>query len=386
MKYLPLLWSGLWRKPIRTVLTILSIAVAFLLFGVLQGVITGFEGARAKLSDTRLRVTNRANIIEGIPIAYKAQIARVPGVHAISYFTIFVGYYQDRKNGFSIAAVDVDSWLDAIPNFHVPADQKEAMHTTRTGALVGVELMKRFDWHIGDRISLHSMMWANKDGTTEWPLDIVGVVNAGPDDDPQFGTELYFNYDYLDSTRTAKEGTVSQFVVTPDKGADPNAIAIAIDRLFANSSAETTTLNERAWFAANARNVGDVQRFVNWIIGAVMFTLLFLAGNTMSQSVRDRLSELGVLKALGFANNTVWVLIVAEAALLSAIAAALGLAVAAAVLPMVFKSLAGAPGSMPARVYVIGFVLALLLSVLSATLPAIRAGRLTVVEALSGRQ
>ena len=385
MKYLPLLWSGLWRKPIRTVLTILSIAVAFLLFGVLQGVITGFEGARAKLSDTRLRVTNRANIIEGIPIAYKSQIDRVAGVSAVSYFTIFIGYYQDRKNGFSIAAVDVDSWLDAIPNFHVPEEQRAAMHTTRTGALVGAELMKRFDWHIGDRISLHSMMWANKDGTTEWPVDIVGIVNAGPDDDPQFGTELYFNYDYLDSSRTAKEGTVSQFVVTPDKGADSNGIAIAIDRLFANSNAETTTLNERAWFATIARNIGDVQRFVNWITGAVLFTLLFLAGNTMSQSVRDRLSELGVLKALGFANNKVWVLIVAEAALLSSVAAVLGLAIATAVFPLVFKSLAGAPGSMPMRVYWIGFALALALSVLSATLPAIRAGRLTVVEALSGR-
>src|SRR4030095_8493608 len=228
-------------------------------------------------------------------------------------------------------------------------------------------------------------MWANKDGTTEWPVDIVGIVNAGPDDDPQFGTELYFNYDYLDSSRTAKEGTVSQFVVTPDKGADPNAIGIAIDRLFANSNAETTTLNERAWFAANARNIGDVQRFVNWITGAVLFTLLFLAGNTMSQSVRDRLSEIGVLKALGFANNKVWMLIVAEAALLSSVAALLGLAIATAVLPIVFKSLAGAPGPMPRRVYAIGFALALALSVLSATLPAIRAGRLTVVEAWSGR-
>jgi len=385
VKYLPLLWSGLWRKPIRTVLTILSIAVAFLLFGVLQGVITGFDGARSKLSDTRLRVTNRANIIEGIPIAYKSQIARIPGVHAISHFVIFIGYYQDRKNGFSIAAVDVDSWLDAIPNFHVPADQQEAMHTTRTGALVGSELMKRFDWHIGDRISLSSMMWANKDGTSEWPLDIVGVVNAGPDDDPQFGTELYFNYDYLDSSRTTREGTVSQFVVTPDKGADPTQIAIAIDRLFANSGAETTTMNERAWFEASMRSIGDVQKFVNWIIGAVLFTLLFLAGNTMSQSVRDRLSELGVLKALGFGNNKVWLLIVAEAALLSSVAAVLGLAVAAAVLPSVFKSLAGAPGAMPVRVYAIGFVLALLLSVLSAMLPAIRASRLTIVEALSGR-
>ena len=143
MKYLPLLWAGLWRKPTRTVLTVLSIAVAFLLFGLLQGVISGFEAARAKLSDTHLRVTNRVNLFEPIPIAYKSQIAAIPGVEAISYFVIFVGYFQDPKNGFNIAAVDVDTWLAAIPNFHVPQDQREAMHTTRTGALVGSELMKK---------------------------------------------------------------------------------------------------------------------------------------------------------------------------------------------------------------------------------------------------
>lgn len=385
MKYLPLLWAGLWRRPTRTVLTILSIAVAFLLFGVLNGVVTGFEEARAKLSDTRLRVTNRANLFEPIPIAYKSRIADVPGVRAIAYFTIFVGYFQERKNGFSIAAVDVDTWLDAIPNFHVPPDQRAAMHTTRTGALVGAELMKRFNWHIGDRISLHSMYWGNKDGSSEWPLDIVGIVNAGPDDDPQFGTELYFNYDYLDSARTAQTGTVSQFVVTPEPGADPNQIAIAIDRLFANSSSETTTMNERAFFASMSRNIGDVQMFVNSIVGAVLFTLLFLAGNTMSQSVRDRLSELGVLKALGFGDTSVWLLIVAEAAVLSFVAAILGLAIATAVFPVVFKSLAGGPATLPLRIYPIGFGIALLLAVMSATIPATRARRLTVVEALSGR-
>ena len=385
MKYLPLLWAGLWRKPTRTVLTILSIAVAFLLFGVLQGVVAGFEGARAKLSDTRLRVTNRANLIEPIPIAYKSQIAAVPGVNAISYFVIFVGYFQDPKNGFSIAAVDVDSWLDAIPNFHVPQEQRAAMHTTRTGALVGAELMKRFGWHVGDRISLHSMYWVNKDGSAEWPLDIVGVVNAGPDDDPEFATELYFNYDYLDLTRTTRTGTVSQFVVSPKPGADPNAIAIVIDRLFANSSNETSTMNERAWFATMSRNIGDVQMFVNWIVGAVLFTLLFLAGNTMSQSVRDRLSELGVLKALGFGDTRLWVMIIAEAAALSLVAAVLGIAIAAAVFPAIFKSVAGSPGTLPLRVVPAGLAIALLLAAMSAMIPAARVRRLTIVQALSGR-
>ena len=385
MKYLPLLWAGLWRKPTRTVLTILSIAVAFVLFGVLQGVVAGFEGARAKLSDTRLRVTNRANLFEPIPIAYKSQIAALPGVDAISYFVIFVGYFQDPKNGFSIAAVDVDTWLDAIANFHVAQDQRTAMHTTRTGALVGAELMKRFDWHIGDRISLHSMVWVNKDGSSEWPVDIVGIVNGGPDDDPEFATELYFNYDYLDLTRTTRTGTVSQFVVSPQRGADPNQIAIAIDRLFANSSNETSTMNERAWFATMSRSIGDVQMFVNWIVGAVLFTLLFLAGNTMSQSVRDRLAELGVLKALGFGATQVWVIIVAEAGVLSLVGAALGLAVAAAAFPVVFKSLAGSPATLPLRVVPVGLAIAVLLAAISATIPAWHARRLTIVQALSGR-
>jgi putative ABC transport system permease protein len=385
VKYLPLLWAGLWRKPTRTVLTVLSIAVAFLLFGVLQGVIAGFEGARAKLSDTRLRVTNRANLIEPIPIAYKSQIDAVPGVNAVSYFVIFYGYFQDPKNGFSIAAVDVDTWLDAISNFHVPQDQRSAMHTTRTGALVGMELMKRFGWHIGDKISLHSMLWVNKDGSAEWPLDIVGIVNGGPGDDPDFGRELYFNYDYLDLTRTARAGTVSQFVVSPKPGTDPNEIANAIDRLFANSSNETSTMIEREWFASMSRNVGDVQMFVNWIVGAVLFTLLFLAGSTMSQSVRDRLSEFGVLKALGFGDTRVWMMIVAEAVLLSLVAAVLGLAGAAAVFPAVFKSVAGATGTLPLRIVPAGVAIALLLAATSATLPAARARRLTIVQALSGR-
>lgn len=385
MKYLPLLWAGLWRKPTRTVLTVLSIAVAFLLFGVLQGVIAGFDGARAKMSDTRLRVTNRANLFEPLPIAYKSRIAAVPGVNAISYFVLFVGYFQDRKNGFTIAAVDVDTWLDAIPNFHVPRDQRAAMHTTRTGALVGVELMKRFEWHIGDKISLHSMAWVNKDGSSEWPFDIVGIVNAGPDDDPQFGTELYFNYDYLDLTRTTRAGTVNQFIVSPKPGADSNEIALAIDRLFANSSNETSTMNEKAFFASMSRNVGDVQRFVDWIVGAVLFTLLFMAGNTMSQSVRDRMSELGVLKAMGFGDTRLWMMVVAEAAVLSLVAAVLGIALAAAVFPAIFKSVAGAPGTLPLRIVPAAIAIALLLATLSALMPALRVRRLTIVQALSGR-
>ncbi len=384
MKYLPLLWAGLWRKPIRTVLTVLSIAAAFLLFGVLHGVTTSFDGALAKMSDVRLRVMNRANLLEALPIAYQAQIARIPGVRALTPITIFAGYYQEPKNSIGIAALDVDSFLNAIPAIKVPAEQREAMRRTRNGALVGAEVAKRFNWKIGDRITLHSMLWTKKDGSAEWPVEIVGLCNAGPDDDQQFANELYLNYEYLDTGRATGAGTVNQFIASIDDPARANDIAMAIDRLFANSSAETTTLNEKEWITSSIRQVGNVQMFVDSIIGAVLFTLLFLAGNTMSQSVRDRVPELGVLKAVGFSDAMVWLLVVLESALLSLLAAGIGLAAAASVFPSVFKSLGMGPTALPWHVYAVGFGLALVLAIVSATIPASRAHRLTVSEALSG--
>jgi putative ABC transport system permease protein len=384
MKYLPLLWAGIWRKPIRTTLTVLSIAVAFLLFGVLHGVIEGFDGAREKMSETRLRVMNRANILEAMPISYGARIAQVPGVRAVSHIAIFIGYYQEPKNGFNVAALDVESFLAAIPGLEVPADQREAMRTTRTGAIVGAELAKRFNWHIGDRITLHSVNWVDREGSADWPLDIVGFVNEGPDDDKTFANELYFHYDYLDQGRATGTGTVHQFIASIDDAARATEIAMAIDRLFANSGAETTTLNEREYITSMMRQVGDVQTFVNYIIGAVLFTLLFLAGNTMSQSVRDRIPEFGVLKTLGFSDRSVWLLVAAESSVVCIVAAAIGLTIAALVFPGVFASLGLGPTSLPPGVFLVGFAIAFLLAVLSATLPATRARRLTIVEALAG--
>ena len=385
MKYLPLLWAGLWRKPIRTVLTVLSIAVAFLLFGVLHGVMTGFTEVQAKLSETRLRVTNRANILEVMPIAYGPRIAQLPGVREVTYFAIFGGYYQEPKNSFNTAAWDVVSFLDVIPQVKVPAEQREAMLRTRSGALVGAELAEKFNWHIGDRVTLHSFFLTRKDGSADWPFDIVGFCNASPGDDRTFANEMYFNYDYIDSARATGTGTVNQFVVSIDDAVRATDTAIAIDRLFANSSNETTTMNEREWITNSIRQVGNVEMFIDSIIGAVLFTLLFLAGNTMSQSVRDRLPEWGVLKALGYTDGTVWLLVILESAVLTLVAAAIGLAAAASIFPTVFRSLGTGPMSLPWPVYAVGFGIALLLALVSATIPASRARRLTVTEALSGR-
>jgi putative ABC transport system permease protein len=385
VKYLPLLWSGLWRKPVRTVLTTLSIAVAFVLFGVLHGVVAGFDRAVETMSDARLRVMNRANLFEALPIAYAARIAAVPGVKAVSHATVMVTYYQDPSNGVTAAALDMDSAAVVFNEMKLPPEQFDAVRRLRTGALVGVGLARRYGWRIGDRISLHSLNWVQENSSPEWTFDIVGVINVGDDEREAFTNELFFNYEYLDEARATGKGTVHQYAVAIDDPARSSEIAVAIDRLFANSSSETNTMNEKEYVRAQLRQVGDVQFFVNAILGAVLFTLLFLAGNTMSQSVRDRVSEFGVLKTVGFGNGTVLALVVAEALTLCAIAAVLGLGLASLAIPRVFGALGFGPMPLGGAVLVQGLGIAVLLAVLSATLPAFKAVRLTIADSLAGK-
>src|SRR5262249_9058770 len=263
-----------------------------------------------------------------------------PGVRIVSHLSVLIGYYQEPRNNVSAVALTLGPFAKMFNSeMHVPADQVEALNTTRDGAIVGIELAKRNNWQIGDRVTLHSLNEIKSDGAPEWTFQIVGFANAGPNDDKVFANELYFNYDYLDEARAAGKGTVNQYVVAIDDANHASEISQAIDREFANSSSETSTMNEREYLITQLRQVGDVQAFVNWIIGAVLFNLLFMAGNTMSQSVRDRVPELGVLKTLGFSDTAIWVLVVIEAAVLCLIAAAIGLAIAAVVFPQVFASL-----------------------------------------------
>ncbi len=385
MKYLPLLWAGLWRKPIRTVLTLLSITVAFMLFGVLNGVVSGFDYAASKMSDMRLRVINRANMLEALPISYEARIARIPGVRIVSHLSVLVGYYQEPRNNVSAVGLTLGPFAKMFTEMKVPAEQIEALHNTRDGAVVGGELAKRFNWKIGDRVTLHSLNQVQSDGSSEWTFQIVGLVNAGEHDEKVFANELYFNYEYLDEARAVGKGTVHQYALTIDDASHASEISQAIDREFANSSAETSTMNEREYLVAQLRQIGNVRLFVYYIIGAVLFTLLFLAGNTMAQSVRDRVPELGVLKTLGFSDTTVWLLVVVESSVLCLIAAALGLTIAAVSFPIIFGALQiVGPIPLPGIVWVAGFGIAIALAALSALFPALRARRLTIVEALAG--
>jgi putative ABC transport system permease protein len=383
MKYLPLVWAGLMRKRVRTVLTLLSIIVAFSLFGVIQGVTAALDDAINGLTDeSRLMIQSRVNIMEPLPIAHYQRLKSVDGVRDITYYGYFGGYFQEPANQINTGAVNIKEFFRLYPEFKVPPEQLEAAERTRNGAIVGSELMAEYGWKVGDRVPLQSSIWTNAEGTNTFDIDIVGVYTTDggiPADD------LYIRYDFFDESRTAGKGTVAIYMLRVDDITQTDAVAQKIDALFLNSANETQTQNERDYTRGQIAQIGDINFFVNAIAGAVLFTLLFLTGNTMMQSVRERIPEFAVLKTYGFGNGAISSLIFAESTLLCLSAALIGLGIAAAAFPGIFDAIGVLRMPLPMSVVATGCLIAAGLALVSALPPAVRAQRASVVDALAGR-
>jgi putative ABC transport system permease protein len=385
MKYFVLIWAGIWRKRARTVLTLLSIVTAFMLYGMLHGVTAGLDDAIDQMSVTRLRVMNRVNIIDSLPLSYLPQIEALPNVEKVAYYQTFVGYYQEPTNGVAVGAVDIDRMLSVYPEIVLPDDQREAMKRTRTGAVIGRDMAEQRGWKIGDRIPISSQVFRQKDGSYDWAFDVVGIYDFAEAYEDFNASEMWVNYDYFDEARGVGNGLVILYFVGVDDADLAAPISESVDALFANSPAPTQTMNERDFLRAQINQLGDIDFFVTAIIGAVFFTLLFLTGNTMMQSVRERIPELAVLKTYGFGNGLLMTLVFAESLLLCVFAAAVGIAIAATFFPSILRSIGVGALPMPPSVFAIGIACAVLLAIVSALPPAMRAQRLNVVDALAGR-
>lgn len=383
MKYLPLVWAGLWRKKIRTILTFLSIVVSFALFGLMEGVNIGLDDAIEGLTDeSRLMVQSRVNIIEPIPLAYVPRIESVAGVSVVAVYGFFGGYFQDERRPINTGAIDIDDFFGIYPEFEVSDEHLDTMRRTRNGAIVGTDLMERHGWSIGDRIPLGSSIWTNQAGSNTWEFEIVGTTTR-QNDVPS--NDIYIHYDYFDEERTFARGTVALYLIKVDDVSRGDQIAQEIDGLFLNSTNETQTMTEREFARAQLSMVGDINFIVNAIAGAVMFTLLILTGNTMMQSVRERIPEFAVLKTYGFSNAAVTSFVCAEALILCVGSALIGLGIIAAVFPSILSAMSVPPLPLPASVIQIGCLIAGLLALLSALPPAWRAQRASIVDALARR-
>ena len=381
MRFFPLVWSNLWRKKARTIFTLLSIVIAFLLFGLLQGINTWMSTFGTASNANRLYVASRVSELQPIPSAYLSQILAVPGIRQSTYIAGFTGFYQERRNTLVAFATDVKTFFDLYPEWRIAPEQLAAMSRTRAGAIVAAPLMRAFGWKIGDRLPLRTSVM-KRDGSADWDFEIVGIYDVPTT--PAEANRILVNYAYFDEARLLERGTAWAFVVAVDDPTRSAQICAAVDALFVNSASETVTQDEKAYVQGQLRQLGDVSLMANAIVAAVLFTLLFLTGNTMMQSVRERTPELAILKTVGFSDRSVTILVLIESVLLCVLAASLGLAAAAAVFPVTAALGIGGSG-LPLKVVAVGLAMALVLALASGLPPAWRAQRLVIVEALAGR-
>jgi putative ABC transport system permease protein len=383
MKYFGLIWAGLWRKRARTLFTMASIVVAFLLFGLLQGLNQGFNTVVTNLNVDRLYVSAKTNMTDGLPISYGARIRAVPGVRAVSHWTYFGGYFQNARNAIPAFATDADELFKVYREMKIKPEYLEAMKKTRTGALVGESLAKQYGWKVGDRVPIGTSIWTTKQGSSTWMFDIVGTwdTTAYGGGFPSF----YLNQDYFKENSAFGGDIVHYYLVGIKDPHQATAISKQIDALFANSTYETRTQTESALAQMQLKQLGDINFIVNAIVGAVLFTLLFLTANTMMQSVNERTPELAVLKTLGFSDGKVLTLILIEALALCLVAAVAGLAIATLAFDSgALRQIFGA-FRMPLIVMAMGGGVAVVLAVVSGLPPAWRARQLNIVDALAGR-
>jgi putative ABC transport system permease protein len=380
MKYLFLIWSGMWRKRTRAALILLQVTVAFTLFGVLQGLNTGIKEAIGKAHANRMYVLSRVSSGDSLPLGLLADIKGVRGVVAVSQQSGIGGVYQNPDQQVGATAVDAPSFARIFPEIVIPPAQVAALDRTRTGAVVGEQLARRYGWKIGQRVTIQSPM-TRHDGSRDWSFDIVGFYTEP--DDPDRTNSLFINYAYLNEARDANRDTVGAFVVQIDDPKRSASIGHDIDALFANSSHETRTQSESDIAASQVQRIGDIDFLAHAVTAAAFFALLFATGALMMQTVRERTPELAVLKTFGFADRRVMGLILAEALVSCILGAALGLAIAALLLPRA-KQLIGL-GYLPGVVIVEGFAAAVILALISGAVPAWRGLKLQVATALSRR-
>jgi putative ABC transport system permease protein len=381
MKYLYLIFSGLKRKKLRTLLTILSIMVAFLLFGYLTAIRQAFDAGVEVAGADRLIVRHKVSIIQLLPQSYEAKIERIEGVDNAMHSTWFGGIYQEPKNFFAQIPVEPEELFDMYPEFVISEEQKAAWLENRSGALVGRGLIERFGWKLGDRIPINATIWTKNDGGRTWAFDIVAIYDGA-----EKGTDtsqFFFRYDFFDETRAGGTGQVGWYTVRvsdPDKAAE---VAAAIDAEFANSSHETKAEPEGAFIQGFANQIGNIGFIITSIMSAVFFTILLVAGNTMAYTVRERVNELAVLKAIGFTDRGVLGLVLGESFALTFVGGAGGLGLAWLLVSMGDPTDGSFPVFyLPISQIFLGFILIAVMAFIVGIIPALQAQRLQIADAL----
>ena len=384
IKLMPLVFANLGRKKTRTTLTLLSLIMAFMLFGLLQGVNALFSSGADMVGTQRLITQARVSFTNPLPLSHLSTIESTDGVKQVTWMQWFGAYWKEPKNFLAEFAIPPERYFEVYPEWKVTKEHMEAFTRQRTGILVGEETMKRFEWKVGDRIPLTSTIWPQKDGNRTWEFDIVGTYTGHDDDWARRAQGVFLHFDYFDEARQFANGMAGIYVLQMEDPDRAEQVIEDIDSAFLNSPHETKTQSEAEWNLNFVRQIGDIGLIVNSILIAVFFTILLVTGNTMSQSVRERIPELAVLKTLGFTDNTVTATVLAESLLLCAIGAVIGMLLAVGA-GGALSAILNNPVPVDGQVWGMAAVAVLLLAVAVGLGPALRARRLIIVDALAGR-
>ena len=379
MKFLPLLWKNLFRKKVRTLFTLLSIIVAFVLFSYLAAVRLAFSMGVEVAGADRLMLIHKVSFIQPLPESYQQRIEAASGITEVTHASWFGGIYQDVSNFFAQFAVEPDDWLSMYPEYELSDAERQAWSSNRTGAIAGRQLADRFGWKVGDRIPIQGTIYRTRSGPT-WEFDLDGIYDGEPGTDT---TQFFFQYEYLAEANDQGRGFVGWYVIRIDDPVRAVEIGAALDDRFANSPYETKTSTEKAFAQSFANQVGNIGAIVTAVLVAVLFTILIVTANTMAQSIRERTSELAVMKTLGFSNSGILMLVLAESLLLAVVGGALGLGLGHVLIGQGDPTGGFLPAFfVPPRDLVLGCLLVVALGFASGLLPAVQATRLRIVDAL----
>jgi len=379
MRFSGLIFANLFRKKIRLLLTIGSFAVALFLFAFLAVVRNAFNRGADVAGADRLVVIDRVSIINLIPLKYRDQILQIPGVKCITHNNWFGGVYQDEKNFFPQFVIDPENQRQVVPELKVPDEQWAVFLKDREGAIAGARTAERFHWKIGDRIPIKTTLY----GGGSWEFNLDGIYHGErPENDE---TQFWFQWDYFEERiPQAVKGQIGWYVLRVNNPDDSVRVAKAIDEKFANSPNETKTETESAFAAGWVKQFGNIQFLIMTIGTVVFFTLLLVTGNTMAISVRERTSELAVLKAIGFSGRLVLFFVLAESLVIAIVGGFFGLGLALLAVPALANALNGMLPQLVLEpsILILGLVAALLVGIASGILPGLGAMRMRVVNAL----
>jgi len=380
---LVLIRKNLFRKKLRAILMIVSILIAFAIFGVLASFERAFNAGQDRAAADRLVVVNKINFTQPLPISYYNRVAAIDGVREVSHLNWFGGYYQDPRNFLIVMAVEPESYMKLYDSdFVIAPEARSAFIRERTGALVGERMMAKWGWKVGDHIPISSNIFSQKNGSHTWDFTIVGsFAGRTPQNDTNI---MLLQYAYFDETRSFGKDQIGWLALRTASSAMNDQVTKAIDQMFANSPYETATDTEKAFNKAFAAQLGNIALIVGLVVGAAFVTILMIVGNTMVMTVRERTREIGVLKTLGFSGGRILRMVLGESILLALIGGLPGLAIAFILIANMRESLMTFVPTLalPPDIAAAAVGLMLTLGILTGVVPALNAMRMKIAAAL----